>query len=1409
MDKIIKDQFFQLLKNRKYDIDKFKLVNINNSNVFKLYYEQKFITYIETKDYNFLNMTSPQTKSWYSYRTNLLNYVNSIIKNGGMLETICIINVVDSFEILQKCLDSLSKQTKKVYVILIVNTMNEMKLAIKNNVEYFFTTEKNHMVKFSKGLGYVRGSIKTFKNILFANSNDIFLPNWVEEGSNIINKIGSEIVGRDLLYIFDLNSHNILERKINRQALDKITGFPLNEFYFFNGMMIKRAYLMKINWNLIDEKMPNMTASIFKQINSSCPKISSIKNSHIISCYSDKTPKSVIEEYIINEMNLIANIKELPFLTLDLSKEFDLAIKQKTNTKIVFASEKEKNDKNDKNNPKKIISKNFGILEPNNSDDNDKKEINVPTIIKNNNDKINKKQDKIADNGIQSIQSTSVQAPSSVQPPQIIRNHKEKENKKKTEIRVYPTNYLEESPIELDELLLNNIDLNQKDSNLLRNFRNEFINNSPRKVLAIIPVLGRHDILKICIRCIKEQSIKTDIILLVSTAEDVDFAKDCRHKYVTIDNYPLSMKFQKGIDYAKMLEANYIMFVGSDDLLTKGWVGECLALLDNYSFDVVGKNYHYIYDTVNNLRYIRRYVPDKLSINIPPGLRSVWCLGSGRLIKSNILERSEWRLFKRELNRGLDAESGLRLYKSGARFGLISTENFLSMRDDWDCITEMATILESPSNKLMKIKNFNPELNSFKESYIRIKLTNPKNKKNLVVECQERVIPKEIISYAPENMLGKKILIINGFNNDETKYNMSLYEKIIKLSPNFEFVYSNRLGKKNLQAAMNDCFIGLLLKEDREMTKEDTQLIIDLGIEGLPFINNSTIPNSVSWHDEEDIIAKIKMFTNYGGNKFYHKLIPFTSQDNSQNIFKFAKNMKFSKKITQLYLSNSLKSFKKILEDKYNFLREYHDTDSPAIFFGVYDKEHDKKALLDHNGIAVVIWGGSDIYHKAVNDKMFIDAMKNKNNLMHIAISKDVSDILSILKIPHIRNLFSFIKKSFFKPASLGNKIYIYCNENNSTYNGPIIDYLKTKLKNFEFLDSRAFNVKYDIMPAVYSKCFIGLRLTSFDGNANTCQELGLMGIKCIHNGDLPNCIKWSLNDLDNIIQTINEESKNIGKTNKLLSNEVNKYIEQQEKNYFIFYSDFYDFFQQFETQPTVSVILNTFGNDNDQLKRIIQMMLNQNNIDAMQIIISTVEGDKSIQLYNDNYKEDKRIDLCITTLAEHPGKGPKGIYYQLNKASTFIRNNWVSYFSGNDIIYVNKFQKEIETCMKNGKLICNSSFNMQKDGNIKKMNLPDKYNYKKHLVENFMSDCSLIHRSVFEKLMPFNLDYQNHAFWDFFLRCYETYGDIFTYCETPTWEYIITEDSAHVKRKNNPELQKINEEYKKIMLSQHQKALV
>ena len=56
-------------------------------------------------------------------------------------------------------------------------------------------------------------------------------------------------------------------------------------------------------------------------------------------------------------------------------------------------------------------------------------------------------------------------------------------------------------------------------------------------------------------------------------------------------------------------------------------------------------------------------------------------------------------------------------------------------------------------------------------------------------------------------------------------------------------------------------------------------------------------------------------------------------------------------------------------------------------------------------------------------------------------------------------------------------------------------------------------------MPKIYGECFIGLRLTEHDGNANMVQEMKAMNIPVVHNQS-DYGLKWK--NIEDIINYIN-----------------------------------------------------------------------------------------------------------------------------------------------------------------------------------------------------------------------------------------------------------------------------------------------
>jgi len=287
---------------------------------------------------------------------------------------------------------------------------------------------------------------------------------------------------------------------------------------------------------------------------------------------------------------------------------------------------------------------------------------------------------------------------------------------------------------------------------------------------------------------------------------------------------------------------------------------------------------------------------------------------------------------------------------------------------------------------------------------------------------------------------------------------------------------------------------------------------------------------------------------------------------------------KFS--IKQLYISDSLSHLKSRFLKKYG-LKEYNSSNNEcAIFFGLY-KQEDLNALLNHTvNNRFIMFGGSDVQNA---DKI---KNKNKNNIRYISISKDIQTRLEAINIYSTLIKINLVDKDLFKPISFeernkNTKIFVYNglykkSDNDKIYNQKLIDEVVKLLPEQEFIYSNELNLPYEKMPELYSRCFIGLRLTENDGNANMVQELEAMEIPVVHNlSDYG--LKWKT--VDDIVGYI----ENCKKTRA-----VNSSIEQN----------------LLEIKNSKSInMFNLTGLDNDKIKDI------NNNINVFDKIINNFKN--------------------------------------------------------------------------------------------------------------------------------------------------------------------------------------------------------
>jgi len=224
-------------------------------------------------------------------------------------------------------------------------------------------------------------------------------------------------------------------------------------------------------------------------------------------------------------------------------------------------------------------------------------------------------------------------------------------------------------------------------------------------------------------------------------------------------------------------------------------------------------------------------------------------------------------------------------------------------------------------------------------------------------------------------------------------------------------------------------------------------------------------------------------------------------------------------------VSTALHLFEDRFMKKYS-LQPYHDTHTNCVFFGVYN-DGDLQKINQHAGLRIIIWGGEDANPMHKHSLATIREIKRLHNVMHLAISTCIQNSLLSQEIPSHLIDFDLLDTSLFYPVrELGHKIFIYNGYNTgreSVYGKDAYTQVMQRLPHFEYILSNTLHVPHADMPGIYKQCFIALRLTPHDGNANMVQECAAMQIPVVHNQSEYG-LKW--NTVDDVIEHINRLSQ-------------------------------------------------------------------------------------------------------------------------------------------------------------------------------------------------------------------------------------------------------------------------------------------
>jgi hypothetical protein len=212
-------------------------------------------------------------------------------------------------------------------------------------------------------------------------------------------------------------------------------------------------------------------------------------------------------------------------------------------------------------------------------------------------------------------------------------------------------------------------------------------------IITVIPMYKRHDVLNKAIESIKEQTIKSKIVLFPSFINDLNYAIKSGLYFCFCPNNPLSYKYNYTSNYCKIYNPEAYLFMGSDDILTKYWIESCLKYIQNY--DVIGKTYHYIYNLEDEKKYKNEYKDDREGID--ERLKGKYFIGTGRMISGDFLRKIDYNVFDFNDIKYLDYKSQIKLLDKGARFYNIDKEHgdIICIKGKWECITDIKKYFES------------------------------------------------------------------------------------------------------------------------------------------------------------------------------------------------------------------------------------------------------------------------------------------------------------------------------------------------------------------------------------------------------------------------------------------------------------------------------------------------------------------------------------------------------------------------------------------------------------------------------------------------------------------------------------------------------------------------------------------
>jgi len=235
----------------------------------------------------------------------------------------------------------------------------------------------------------------------------------------------------------------------------------------------------------------------------------------------------------------------------------------------------------------------------------------------------------------------------------------------------------------------------------------------------------------------------------------------------------------------------------------------------------------------------------------------------------------------------------------------------------------------------------------------------------------------------------------------------------------------------------------------------------------------------------------------------------------------------------QFMISQDLLHLKNKLKEAYG-LDYCQNHESNLLCFGMYnysdlelldafDKNNDKKVGI--------LWGGSDIMLKTKLRSRILKIVIDKN-YDNFAMSDYIWDKLENLGVKNKKKVcvsFCWNNSNYLKKRdNRAQSIFIYDGigkdrKKDEIYNKNLVDKF-TDMVSCPIVRTSAGAFIKNIEDTI-ANSFVSLRLTNYDGNANSAQECGMLGIPVISNQAMNHCVSWR--SLEEIVKKVDYIKKN------------------------------------------------------------------------------------------------------------------------------------------------------------------------------------------------------------------------------------------------------------------------------------------